>query len=334
MKMSLELCLGEREVSAPEDYLRKRVVSSSSSGSFSSCGTDSGLECSEVEDSIVLDESLGKRIVAQVEAYLSDDNLAKDAFLFKHIKKSKEGYINVKLFGSLRKVKNICKDWKIVAAAIKVYSQQLIMNDEGTKVRRVIPFTVQKELNSQPSTDPKKRKVLLVNLSSKKSSVAEVADLFPRPVRSVEIIGDNASYVFEKQWFTAVPELRESSSVIVEFESEKEAIEAVKHLDSEARLNWRQTMKAYLFSSPPSTSTMEVPSRTTNKPLLQRQRSRTMNDTSSQLMMTKNKNGRHASIDLGGRASSSCSNPEIAFSRRVMVLRQPLGPDGSRGFSR
>lgn len=43
------------------------------------------------------------KLVAQVEYYFSDDNLEKDAFLLKHIRRNKMGYISVKLLTSFKK---------------------------------------------------------------------------------------------------------------------------------------------------------------------------------------------------------------------------------------
>lgn len=50
------------------------------------------------------DPQLVRRIVAQVEFYLSDENLAKDAFLLKHVQKNKMGFVSIKLLTSFKKV--------------------------------------------------------------------------------------------------------------------------------------------------------------------------------------------------------------------------------------
>lgn len=52
----------------------------------------------------VPDPQLVRRIVSQVEFYLSDENLAKDAFLLKHVQKNKMGFVSIKLLTSFRKV--------------------------------------------------------------------------------------------------------------------------------------------------------------------------------------------------------------------------------------
>uniref|UniRef100_A0A663EJN3 HTH La-type RNA-binding domain-containing protein n=1 Tax=Aquila chrysaetos chrysaetos TaxID=223781 RepID=A0A663EJN3_AQUCH len=50
------------------------------------------------------DPQLVRRIVSQVEFYLSDENLAKDTFLLKHVQKNKMGFVSIKLLTSLKKV--------------------------------------------------------------------------------------------------------------------------------------------------------------------------------------------------------------------------------------
>lgn len=55
-------------------------------------------------DCSVPDPQLIKRIVSQVEFYLSDENLAKDAFLLKHVQKNKMGFVSIKLLTSFKKV--------------------------------------------------------------------------------------------------------------------------------------------------------------------------------------------------------------------------------------
>lgn len=50
------------------------------------------------------DADLTQKMVTQIEHYLSDENLAKDAFLLKHVKRNKMGYVNIKLLTSFKKV--------------------------------------------------------------------------------------------------------------------------------------------------------------------------------------------------------------------------------------
>lgn len=44
------------------------------------------------------------KLVGQIEYYFSDENLEKDAFLLKHVRRNKMGYVSVKLLTSFKKV--------------------------------------------------------------------------------------------------------------------------------------------------------------------------------------------------------------------------------------
>ncbi|XP_074384555.1 la-related protein 6-like [Zonotrichia albicollis] len=85
------------------------------------------------------DPQLLRRIVAQVEFYLSDENLARDAFLLKHVQKNKMGFVSIKLLTSFKKVKYLTRDWRLTLYALK-FSALLEVNKEGTKVRRRLPI--------------------------------------------------------------------------------------------------------------------------------------------------------------------------------------------------
>ncbi|NXC37827.1 LARP6 protein, partial [Penelope pileata] len=85
------------------------------------------------------DPQLVRRIVSQVEFYLSDENLAKDAFLLKHVQKNKMGFVSIKLLTSFKKVKYLTRDWRLTLYALR-FSELLEVNEEGTKVRRRLPI--------------------------------------------------------------------------------------------------------------------------------------------------------------------------------------------------
>lgn len=81
-----------------------------------------------------------QKIIAQVESMFSDDHLAKDGFLLKHVRRRSDGFVSLKLVAGLRKVKQISRDFPVVLNALKD-SSKLEINSEGTKVRRVEPLT-------------------------------------------------------------------------------------------------------------------------------------------------------------------------------------------------
>lgn len=52
------------------------------------------------------DPELIQKLVTQIEYYLSDENLEHDAFLLKHVRRNKLGFVSVKLLTSFKKVTN------------------------------------------------------------------------------------------------------------------------------------------------------------------------------------------------------------------------------------
>ncbi|XP_069042092.1 la-related protein 6b isoform X2 [Lepisosteus oculatus] len=82
---------------------------------------------------------LRRKIAAQVESYLSDGNLAEDAFLLKHVQRNRMGYVSLKLLTSFKKIRELTRDWRTTLYAAGC-SEALEVNEEGTKVRRRAPI--------------------------------------------------------------------------------------------------------------------------------------------------------------------------------------------------
>ncbi|XP_071753473.2 la-related protein 6a [Centroberyx gerrardi] len=96
------------------------------------------------------DPDLIQKLVAQIEYYLSDENLEHDAFLLKHVRRNKLGFVSVKLLTSFKKVKHLTRDWRTTAYALR-HSTILELNDEGRKVRRrsMVPVFASESLPSR-----------------------------------------------------------------------------------------------------------------------------------------------------------------------------------------
>ncbi|XP_035484955.2 la-related protein 6a [Scophthalmus maximus] len=96
------------------------------------------------------DTELIQKLVAQIEYYLSDENLEHDAFLLKHVRRNKLGFVSVKLLTSFKKVKHLTRDWRTTAYALR-HSKVLELNDEGRKVRRksAVPVFASESLPSR-----------------------------------------------------------------------------------------------------------------------------------------------------------------------------------------
>lgn len=108
------------------------------------------------------------RIVQQVEALFSDENLIRDEFMFKNIHKNKDGFVNLKLITAFKKVKNLSKDWRVVAYAIAQSSTSLVLNEERNKVRR------KQALHPMDSGSKYDRTVFVVNLPAEKEDVNQL----------------------------------------------------------------------------------------------------------------------------------------------------------------
>ncbi|XP_072408835.1 la-related protein 6a [Chiloscyllium punctatum] len=123
----IQVAPAEEELLSPEKPSPSRGETSRASFSGAEDELDSDWRSPEPE--------LIQKLIAQIEYYLSDENLEKDAFLLKHVRRNKMGYVSVKLLTSFKKVKHLTRDWQTTAFALK-HSELLELNEEGRKVRR------------------------------------------------------------------------------------------------------------------------------------------------------------------------------------------------------
>ncbi|XP_006127345.2 la-related protein 6-like [Pelodiscus sinensis] len=193
-------------------------------------GADS-FECGDA----VPDAQLVRRIVSQVEFYLSDENLAKDAFLLKHVQKNKLGFVSIKLLTSFKKVKYLTRDWRVTLHALQ-FSELLEVNEEGTKVRRKIP--IPESLLSIPPS-----KLLLAwNLLPleqgaspllQKSFIETITKMFSPfgAITSIRILRPGKKLPSDMKKYSArYPELLTKCCALVEYESLESARKAYEEL--------------------------------------------------------------------------------------------------------
>lgn len=172
------------------------------------------------------DDELSRRIVDQVEFYFSDVNITKDAFLLKHVKRNKEGYVSLKLISSFKRVKHLARDWRVVAYALK-QSTKLEINEAGTKLRRVDP------LPAYDQTTPS-RTVVAINLPHDKPTIESVAELFRccGDIALVRILRPGNPIPADVRAFVAKhPEMHGVVSALVEFVRTESAMTAVAKRD-------------------------------------------------------------------------------------------------------
>ncbi|KAK2576644.1 hypothetical protein KPH14_005307 [Odynerus spinipes] len=147
-------------------------------GTITSSNKESNVQ-NQFDDFVPPSDELSEKICAQVESYFADESIVKDAFLLKHVKRNKEGYVSLKLISSFKRVKHLTKDWRVVGAAL-AKSSKLQVNPQGTKLRRVDP------LPPFDQTTPS-RTILAARLPVEKLSVESVAEIF-KPCGEIALI--------------------------------------------------------------------------------------------------------------------------------------------------
>ncbi|KAI5644718.1 hypothetical protein NE865_03370 [Phthorimaea operculella] len=197
------------------------------------------------------DEELANRIVSQVEFYFSDANITKDAFLLKHVRRNKEGYVSLKLISSFKRVKHLTKDWRVVAEALK-RSTKLEINEAGTKLRRVEPLPAYDE--TTPS-----RTVVAVKMPIDKPSVENVSRLFAScgEIALVRVLRPgNPVPADVRQFLNKNPSLVNCVCALVEFTESEAAREALRLQNQE-----EEGMKVYELNGVPKEPKRKAPIR-------------------------------------------------------------------------
>lgn len=283
-------------------------------------GGDSGVESG---DETYLSPRVVESIVSQVESYFSDENLRKDAFLLKHIKRNRDGFVSLKLISSLRRVKSLTKNWQDVATAIQKGSKSLILNSEATKVKRASLLPLDLLLMSRG-----KRIVLVYGLTN--ASIESVSETFTGlgNMTSIRLFSREEDIEYMARTY---PTVAPASSALVEFESVNECEKVIEAMEKRP-VSWRSTVAVVPFGSPVPlhsipTSSFHRSSHANKSPARSwtcdsRPRSGTVTDRKADRMFPLRQKSR------------SCNGFEDRDNRptNTPVHRQPLGPDGTRGF--
>lgn len=158
-------------------------------------------------------DDMSEKIVEQVEFYFSDENILKDAFLLKHVRRNKEGFVSLKLVSSFKRVRQLIKDWRVVGYAIKKKSKKIELNDLETKIRRLEP------LPSYDETTPS-RTVVATGLPFNKLTIEKVSDLFSKcgEIALIRLLRPGAPIPADvRQFINKHPELQQNECALVEF---------------------------------------------------------------------------------------------------------------------
>lgn len=191
-------------------------------------GKDGDKKNGEVEGPVEIpDDETCEKIVEQVEFYFSNDSLLKDAFLLKHVRRNKEGFVSLKLVSSFKRVRQICRDWRAVGHAIKKCSKKIELNDLGTKIRRTDPLPEHDE--TLPS-----RTIVATGLPVNKLTIEKVSDIFSKcgEIALVRILRPGTQIPADvRQFLNKHPELLETECALVEFTESAAARQAQKMQD-------------------------------------------------------------------------------------------------------
>lgn len=164
-------------------------------------------------------DEMAEKIVTQVEFYFSDENILKDAFLLKHVRRNKEGYVSLKLISSFKRVRQLTKDWRVVGYAIKLKSKSIEVNDLGTKIRRLEALPAFDE--TMPS-----RTVVATDLPFDKVTIEKVSEIFSKfgEIALIRILHAGGQIPPDvRQFINKYPELHQKECAFVEYTESKSA---------------------------------------------------------------------------------------------------------------
>lgn len=179
-----------------------------------------------------------------MDFYFSDANILKDSFLLKHVRRNKEGYVNLKLITSFKKMKTLTKDYRVVAYSLRKLSKVLVVNAEGNKARRKEPLPDYDETKSS-------RTVLAINIPVESSAGMDaISSVFSDcgEIVMLQIYKPGKSVPSDlKKYLTNHPELSSKICAVVEFEKHAHAVKAVAmSVDND---DWSHGLKVVMLSA-------------------------------------------------------------------------------------
>lgn len=169
------------------------------------------------------DDEMAEKIVTQVEFYFSNENILKDAFLLKHVRRNKEGFVSLKLISSFKRVRQLTKDWRVVGYAIKLKSKKVELNELGTKVRRLEALPMYDE--TMPS-----RTVVAADLPLDKLTIEKVSEMFSKfgEIALIRILHAGGTIPPDvRQFINKHPDLQQKECALVEFTESQSARNAL-----------------------------------------------------------------------------------------------------------
>ncbi|KAI8038596.1 hypothetical protein M5D96_008504 [Drosophila gunungcola] len=182
-------------------------------------------EIDSLDPALVPSEELAAEITDAVEFYFSNESILKDAFLLKHVRRNKEGFVSLKLVSSFKRVRQLTREWKVVGDAVRRKSRKIELNAEGTKMRRI------EALPSFDETMPS-RTIVACDLPLDKLTIEKVSDLFSRcgEIALIRILKPGMAIPVDvRQFMNKYPELQQKECALVEYLESSSARDA-RHL--------------------------------------------------------------------------------------------------------
>ena len=169
---------------------------------------------------------------------LSDTGLLRDKYLFEQINEKKTGWIRIRFISSLRRVKQKCKDWRVVAIALAgIKGKTLEVSECGQKVRRLTPIDVcvyQKHAANQKE----KTKIIVIKIPQQALMNGDfIKHLVSCKDNNVEPTGIEVIFPGEpmskylNSYAVHIPDIGKTICAAVEYDSEDSARQAVKHIN-------------------------------------------------------------------------------------------------------
>lgn len=295
-----------------------------------------------------------QKMVEVLESYFNDEGLKRNQFLMKQLQTNPEG-IPLKKIASMRRVKVLTRDLLTVASAVR-RSTLLELSRDGTLVKRVL---------KPACLEPPKpiQTVLAINLEMDTPTVESVTNLFAKygELTQIRIIRPSSSLpTYLKEFTMWVPDLGVNHCAIVEFETQEQAQAACREINMINRADGKlrvallkpgARIRRTLYRKYKEDDEVPVTKKTTEaKEPKTKQTAQQKKQKTSQLNL-KVYNSKLTQLDSGngsdGSAEASHSSedetmarPSVTVTKRQLrrdnqqVIRQPIGPDGTRGFNR
>jgi len=169
---------------------------------------------------------------------LSDMGLLRDKYLFEQINEKKTGWIRIRFISSLRRVKQKCKDWRVVAIALAhLQGSEIEVSECGFKVRRLSPIgecVYQKHANNQKE----KTKIIVIKVPHQAlldggfiKHLVSCKDNNVEPTGIEVIFPGEPMSKYLNSYAVHIPDIGKTICAAVEYDSEESARQAVKHIN-------------------------------------------------------------------------------------------------------